>query len=219
MLAEVETQHAPDLLVVTGDLVSRRRAEAYSRLSDELIPFAGRLRVLPGNHDSRRLLRAAFGDLLQRVGSAAVFRVELGGWRLLGLDSVRRPFVHAKFGRRQLDWLAAELRAVDRPVLAFVHHPPARVGTWWLDKDLARDRRRLRRVVEATRLQAFVCGHVHQPYEGTFAGVRVWTTPAVAYQFAPGSWVPRRGARAPGYRVLELRADGGIRSQVVMLAD
>ena len=91
MLGLVRTLEPFDLLVLSGDLANQRRAATYARLRERLRPFAGRLRVLPGNHDSRRLLRAHFGDLLLQGAPAAVFVHELAGWRIVGLDSVRRP--------------------------------------------------------------------------------------------------------------------------------
>lgn len=208
----------PDLLVLTGDLVARRRAASYARLREALGAYRGRLRVLPGNHDSRRMLLAEFGDLLERVGPAAAFELDCRGWRLLGLDSVRRPFVHGAFGRVQLAWFAARVREAGAPVLVFVHHPPIRVGTWWLDKDLPRDRRSLESAVRGSRVRAIVCGHVHQPHEGAFGGVPVLTSPSTAYQFAPRAWLPGKASWRPAYRVLELEPDGALRSRVVALA-
>jgi Icc protein len=200
------TQEPFGLLVLSGDLAKQRQAATYERLHEWLQPFAGRVRVLPGNHDSRRLLRASFGALLPPAGPLC-FRVELAGWTVLGLDSVRRPFVHGRFGRAQLQWLDRELQAAPGPALAFVHHPPIAVGAWWLDKDRPRDRRRLQALLAGSPLRALFCGHVHQEHAGTFATVPVWTTPAVAYQFRPRSIWPAVDSRAPGYRVVDL--DGG----------
>src|SRR5262245_21567137 len=57
------TQEPFDLLVLSGDLANQRRAATYAGLAAALAPFAGRCRVLPGNHDSRRLLRNGFREL------------------------------------------------------------------------------------------------------------------------------------------------------------
>jgi Icc protein len=179
-------------------------------------PFAGRLRVLAGNHDSRRLLRAHFGELLDASAPHVNFVHDLAGWRVLGLDSVQRPFVHGRFGARQLAWLRQQLAAVTRPVLAFVHHPPIAVGCWWLDKDLPRDRAAFGEVLAGRRVQLLACGHVHQAHEGEFAGVRVVTTPATAYQFPPRAKLPDPGARGPGLRVIELDGERATTRAIVL---
>lgn len=212
-------RHEPglDLLVLTGDLVARRRAATYLTLRAALAGHEGRLRVVPGNHDSRSQLCSVFGDCVRRVGPAATFVQDLGGWRILGLDSVRRPFVHGRFGRVQLAWFAEQVRDAGAPLLVFVHHPPIRVGTWWLDKDRPRDRHRFGSVVRGSRVRAIVCGHVHQPHEGEFCGVPVLTSPSTAYQFAPRGWLPGKASGQPAYRVLELDPDGALRSRVVVL--
>jgi 3',5'-cyclic-AMP phosphodiesterase len=206
-----------DLLVLTGDIASQRRPATYRQLRERLQPWLDRVRVLPGNHDSRRLLRAAFGDLLLPGLPTANFALDLGGWRLLGLDSVRRPFVHGKFGAAQLRWLAGELQRTQLPVLLFLHHPPIAVGCWWLDKDRPRDRHRLASMLTGSGVRAIACGHVHQDCAGTFAGVPVHAAPAVAYQFLPHARVPGAVAgRGPGWRWIELR-DAAVRTGVERL--
>src|ERR1700758_2588071 len=53
---------APDFVVISGDLADTPNVEEYDHLKRLLaplkLPFAG----IPGNHDSRELLRAAFPD-------------------------------------------------------------------------------------------------------------------------------------------------------------
>lgn len=205
VLAALPQLEPIDLLVLTGDLASQRRLATYQQLRQRLAAYTGRLRVLPGNHDSRRLLRAAFGDLLVPGRRSANFDVGLGGWRLLGLDSVQRPFVKGRFGSEQLRWLDARLQATPQPVLLFMHHPPLRIGCWWLDKDLPGDHQRFFEVVHRGVVHAIACGHVHQEFEGLLAHARVWTAPAVAYQFRPRSrWPAAIASLQPAWRVIDL---------------
>jgi 3',5'-cyclic AMP phosphodiesterase CpdA len=55
-----EFNPAPDFVVISGDLADTPTAEEYQYLKRMLgqlkLPFAG----IPGNHDSRELMRAAF---------------------------------------------------------------------------------------------------------------------------------------------------------------
>jgi Icc protein len=193
-----------DRLILTGDLANQRRPETYQRLREAVADFGDRLRVLPGNHDDREMVRAAFGDRLLPGSPSLNFVDRLGEHRLLGLDTLRPWRVHGRLGRTQLAWLARELRASDAPVLFFMHHPPIRVGAWWLDKDLLRDHTELRQLVGGRPVRAFFCGHVHQESAGAFGGARVWTTPSTAYQFPPRSLLPRSEATGPAFRVIDL---------------
>src|SRR5690242_8860458 len=52
---------APDLAIATGDLVDHGEAEEYAHLRALLAPLRMPVFVIPGNHDSRDGLRAAFG--------------------------------------------------------------------------------------------------------------------------------------------------------------
>jgi 3',5'-cyclic AMP phosphodiesterase CpdA len=205
----------PDLLVLTGDLANRPRPSIYLRLRELVAGVAVQLRVLPGNHDSRRQLRAAFAELLPPTGPAD-FALDLAGWRIVGLDTQQWPFVFGRLGGIGRRRLRAELQTGGAPVLAFGHHPLNRVGCWWLDKDRLRDRRHVGRIVRGSALRAYVCGHVHQASEGEFAGVPVWTTPSVAYQFRPRALWPDTESLVPAYRVITLDGDQ-LATQVVRL--
>jgi len=52
----------PDIVLATGDLVEGGKPEEYARLRRLLAPLPMPLYVIPGNHDGRDALRAAFAD-------------------------------------------------------------------------------------------------------------------------------------------------------------
>src|ERR1700757_4252736 len=53
---------APDFVVISGDLVDTPAAEEYEYLKSLLAPLKVRFAGIPGNHDGRELMRAAFPD-------------------------------------------------------------------------------------------------------------------------------------------------------------
>jgi Icc protein len=205
----------PDRIVLTGDLAQDPRPETYVALRD-LLADGSPVCFVPGNHDRRERLLGAWGA----PGTKARFEERCGGWRLVGLDTSRRGRVHGRVGREQLRWLEARLAGEDVPTLLFLHHPPLAVGTWWLDKDLLRDRDALRRVVQGCgTVRGVFGGHVHQAHEGRFAGVPVFATPSTAYAFRPRARLPARlDARPPGYRRIDLAA-GGFTTEVCWVDD
>ncbi len=196
-----------DQLVLTGDLASQRRPETYERLREAVDEWADRLRVLPGNHDDREMVRAVFADRLIAGSATLNFVASLGEFRLIGLDTLRPWRVHGRLGKNQLAWLAAELRKSETPALLFMHHPPIRIGIWWLDKDLLRDRGALRDLVERSPVRALFCGHVHQEIAGRLGTASVWTTPSTAYQFPPHALLPGSERTPPAFRVIDLEGD------------
>jgi 3',5'-cyclic-AMP phosphodiesterase len=196
-----------DLLVLTGDLANQRQPATYAQLREAVSEWSDHLRVLPGNHDNREMVRAAFGDRLLPGRPTLNFADQLGDFRVIGLDTLRPWRVHGRLGRAQLAWLARELRRSEVPTLLFMHHPPVRIGTWWLDKDLVRDHEALRDVVQGSSVRAIFTGHVHQEATGRFAGADVWTTPSTAYQFRPRSLLPGSDKTPPAFRVIELEGE------------
>src|ERR1700692_2267277 len=69
----------PDLVVISGDLADTPTAGEYEHLKRLLtqleLPFVG----IPGNHDSRELMRAAFPQAYAFSSGALNQRVEIGG--------------------------------------------------------------------------------------------------------------------------------------------
>src|SRR5471032_2692518 len=78
----------PDFVVISGDLADTPSSEEYEylkRLPALLkLPFAG----IPGNHDSREMMRAAFPSAAYAFSSGPLDQlVEVGGLDLVLLDS------------------------------------------------------------------------------------------------------------------------------------
>ena len=69
----------PDLVVISGDLADTPAVEEYEHLKRLLaqleLPFVG----IPGNHDSRELMRAAFPQDYAFAAGPLNQRLEVGG--------------------------------------------------------------------------------------------------------------------------------------------
>src|SRR5467141_4071755 len=61
----------PDVVVMTGDLVDHGNPAEYEHLRRLLAPLAMPIFVIPGNHDAREPLRAAFAGDGVRASSVA----------------------------------------------------------------------------------------------------------------------------------------------------
>jgi 3',5'-cyclic AMP phosphodiesterase CpdA len=171
----------PDLVVISGDLADTPTAEEYEHLKRLLaqleLPFVG----IPGNHDSRELMRAAFPLADYAFASGPLNqRVEIGGLDLVLLDSSVAGKPHGELDAATLQWLAATLASSpDRPALLFLHHPPFATGIWHMDRQNLLNAGELATVVKRhPRVQLIACGHVHRATLAMFAGVPSTICPA-----------------------------------------
>jgi Icc protein len=170
----------PDLVVISGDLADTPTAAEYEHLKRLLAPLKVRFVSIPGNHDSRQLMRAAFpqpytsalGPLNQRVG--------VGGVDLVLLDSSVHGKPHGELDAPTLQWLEATLvSSPDRPALLFLHHPPFKAGIWHMDRQNLLNAGELASVVRRhPRVQLIATGHVHRATLTMFAGIPTTICPA-----------------------------------------
>ncbi|MDY0909196.1 phosphodiesterase [Microbacterium sp. CFBP9034] len=175
----------PDAIVFTGDLTDLGEPEAYAALRAAVEPVAARLEApviwVAGNHDERTVLRRELLDLAP--SEEPVTGVwDLGGLRLIALDSTVPGWHHGDLDAEQLEWLRGVLR-IPAPlgtVLA-MHHPPLPSHLPLFDILELRDQGRLAEVIAGTDVRAIVAGHLHYSTSGTFAGVPVSVAAATCY--------------------------------------
>ncbi|AUB79033.1 metallophosphoesterase [Spiribacter roseus] len=202
-----------EAVVHTGDLVHDGAVVAYERLRGILEAFGRPVRVMPGNHDAREPLQSVFAGEAVNAGRT----LSVGDWTLISLDSLQVGEVPGRLGADELAALDAALAGLaTRWCLIALHHPPLPVGTPWLDAiGLAEPEALLERVAADPRVRGMICGHVHTAFDGRWRDRRMLTTPATAAQFLAGTPRFTTVPAAPGFRWLDLRADGGIDTGVV----
>jgi 3',5'-cyclic-AMP phosphodiesterase len=170
----------PDLVVISGDLADTPTIEEYEHLRRLLeplkLPFAG----IPGNHDSRELMRAVFPQAYAFAAGPLDRRIEIGGLDLLLLDSSVQGKPHGELDAATLQWLAATLASSpDRPAILFLHHPPFKTGIWHMDRQNLLNAGEFAAVVRGhPRVQLIATGHVHRATLTMFAGVPTTICPA-----------------------------------------
>jgi 3',5'-cyclic-AMP phosphodiesterase len=175
----------PEAIVFTGDLADKGEPEAYEKLRAIVEPSARRLGAeviwVMGNHDDRANLRAGLMDLPADMAPLDK-SYDVGGLRIVTLDSTVPGFHHGEVSDQQLQWLEDELAvpAPDGTILA-LHHPPVPSV---LDLSVLvelRDQRRLADVVRGSDVRSILAGHLHYSTTATFAGVPVSVASATCY--------------------------------------
>jgi len=175
----------PDAIVFTGDLTDLGEPAAYAALRTAIEPVAARLGApvvwVAGNHDERPALRR---DLLglEPTEEPVTAVHDLGGLRLIVLDTTVPGWHHGDLDDTQLEWLRLELTtAAPLGTILAMHHPPLPSHIPLFDILELRDQSRLARVVAGTDVRAILAGHLHYSTTGTFAGVPVSVAAATCY--------------------------------------
>jgi Icc protein len=171
----------PDLVVISGDLADTPTREEYEYLKRLLAPLKLPVVSIPGNHDSRELMRSAFPEAAYAFPSGALNqRAEIGGLDLVLLDSSVHGKPHGELDAPTLQWLEATLASsAERPALLFLHHPPFKTGIWHMDRQNLRNADELADIVRRhPRVQLIATGHVHRATLAMFAGVPATICPA-----------------------------------------
>ena len=207
----------PDAVTVTGDLTDLGRPEEYAVLRELLAPLAMPIYVIPGNHDDRDALRAAFLDhaYLEQSKHYIQYAIDTHPLRIVALDTVVAGESGGELCRERLAWLERTLaRMPDRPTVILMHHPPFKTFIGHMDVFGLRDPDALASVIERyPQVEAILCGHVHRPVEVRFAGTIASIAPSTAHQIAldldvdaPGRFV----MEPPAYRLHAYSPDSGV---------
>lgn len=127
---------SPDLVLLTGDLVDRGDEPSTLLLKTLLQDLNSPYYLIPGNHDSRELLRHVFGQehgYLGKQGSidyAIPYRKQD---QIVMLDTTRyapngRVLLTGQLSVAQLAWLEQILAACSGSSILAMHHPPVNLS-------------------------------------------------------------------------------------------
>lgn len=175
----------PDAIVFTGDLTDLGEPEAYAALKSAVEPVAAKLGApiawVAGNHDERPALRQSLLGLAP-TEEPVTGVWDLGGLRLVALDSSVPGWHHGDLDDAQLEWLRDVLstRAPLGTILA-LHHPPLPSHLPLFDILELRDQGRLAEVLVGSDVRAILAGHLHYSTSGSFAGIPVSVAAATCY--------------------------------------
>lgn len=178
----------PDFVICTGDLTERGEPDDYAELAALLAELAMPFALIPGNHDRREPLRAAFPALPWGDGADGLLchEIDLGALRLIALDTLLPGEEGGELGAAQLAWLEGRLaQAGGERVLVAMHHPPIAVGIPAFDDMNCRDGEALGALLgRHAGIEAVICGHVHRAISLRWAGTALHVTPSTAYQYS-----------------------------------
>ena len=171
---------------MSGDIADDGASASYERALELLEPL-GALPVfaLPGNHDDRAALRAAFG-LPGRGDEPIRYSADAGALRLIACDTLIPGSDAGSFDASSREWLERELALdAERPTVIAMHHPPILSGLDALDEIglPAADRQGLAAIVARNpQVVGVIAGHVHRGAAGALGGKPAFICPATNLQ-------------------------------------
>jgi len=215
----------PDVAVVTGDLVDHGEPAEYDRLRQLLAPLRMPVFVIPGNHDAREPLRAAFGgDGYLPAAGYLQYAIEDYPLRLVTLDTLIPGKHDGMLCAERLRWLDAALAAQPaRPTAILMHHPPFATGITYMDNYGLDNAAGLAEVVgRHPQVERILCGHLHRAIDRRFAGTVAGTAPSTAHQVRLNLVPDARLSfifEPPGYQLHLWQAETGLVTHTASFGD
>lgn len=207
-----EYREGIDLLLLTGDLVHDASVAGYTRLKQQVEQFGVPACCLPGNHDLPDILSNELrGDLVKSPKTAVI-----GNWVIVLLDSTQPHSEGGHLSDQELQRLQSTLQShPEQHILIALHHHPVLINSAWMDKMSLDNPEPFLQLIEQYRnVKGVVWGHIHQSFESDHQGVRMMGTPSTCIQFLENQDRFGLSTAPPGFRWLELTADGRICSGI-----
>lgn len=215
VLSEIQQQQYDyDLVLATGDLVQDNSDEGYLRFHQEVKALNNKMVFwIPGNHD----FQPKMFEILKEDSVSAKKHILLGDkWQILLLDSQVQGVPHGQLEAEELDWLKLKLQEYpERYSLVVLHHHLLSTGSAWLDQHNLRNANELAEVLAPFKnVKALLYGHIHQQVDSEWLGYQVMATPSTCIQFKADSNTFALDVVQPGWREIDLYADGHIETRV-----
>jgi Icc protein len=201
-----------DLILVSGDLAQDPCTASYQRILETLAAYQTKTVCLAGNHDDWQLMQ----QILNTAQISCDKQVLLAQWQLINLNSQKLTDPGGFLLQTELDFLSHCLdEQPDRHAMIAVHHNCTPSHSAWLDTMTISNAKDLFVLLEKyPQVQVITTGHIHQCLETLYQGINILGVPSTCFQFKPNCKDFTLDTIAPGYRVLQLYADGRIETQV-----
>lgn len=204
-------------VLCTGDISQDNSSASYRRFAEAVATLAAPQYWIAGNHDEVSRMKAALG-----VDNPCFTRAfSLPGWRIIMLNSNVVGEVYGHLAPEELEFLARELEASrNESALVCLHHNCVPVAAAWLQKHALKNSAELFAVLDRFKhVKAVLFGHIHQELVHERNQVLYLGSPSTCIQFHPVSDEFKLDTCNPGYRWLELSANGDLRTGVNRVTD
>lgn len=217
-------EYEADVILLTGDLVNDERADEYAVLAETIANPPAPLYLMPGNHDDRSHLLAAFPAhaYLPRTGHLS-FSIDDFPVRIVAVDQIVPGETHGLLTKEHAKWLDRTLAAKQRkPTILALHHPPFLTHDRLFDKIGLLDAELFASVIARHRqVGRIICGHHHRMVVGQVAHAPAIIAPSTSWTYGlamvPSQDLAPRTAEEPGWVLHVWTETGGFASHFMGL--
>ncbi len=186
----------PDLIIHTGDVTNAPSTKAYQTAAESFTSLKAPLYFTTGNHDDARLIKQYLPSSpktpLVDDEDRLAYHWNAGHLRFYNLDA-RVPDEdgpHGEIPQNQLDALREDIASHDLPYAVFLHFPPFRMGSIWMDKKLIlTNGPALHEILKESspdryRIRGVFFGHTHRSIQLYREGILYSGIASPAFQFS-----------------------------------
>ncbi len=178
-----------DLVVNLGDLIHQVDEKTDEKVYKGAVDFLNqekKLKSVIGNHDAVYLSREQLAILIGEKNTYYAF--DLGGYRHIVLDGFREAWgCPHEIDRKQMEWLQAELKNTDLPVLVYCHYPldeqNLESSVYFKncpEEAFIKNKKEVREILEASKkVIAVFNGHLHLSHQMRIHGIDYVTVPSL----------------------------------------
>ncbi|MGB8697611.1 3',5'-cyclic-AMP phosphodiesterase [Acinetobacter sp.] len=210
VMKQIQQQYPnADAIIHTGDLAQVPVKETYTRYLEFMQSLGIPFYQIPGNHDNIDLF--PFYHDQNRVHA-----IHFGRWSIVLLNSAVRDKTDGWIEEAQLHQLDQILSKFQQQfVLVACHHHPFDMKSKWIDQHKLKNTENLIDILARhSNVKAVVSGHVHQDSLNEWKNIQFFSTPSTCVQFRPLSEDFALDEEAPGFRVLHLKANGELHTEI-----
>lgn len=207
-----DAKHKADMVLATGDISQDYSPQSYQHFAQLISQLALPCHYLPGNHDNPQVMHLHMQDK-KLYGEQ---RILAGNWQILMLNSTILGKPSGRLAQIEFELIDKAIAAhPQQHLLLVMHHNPVATGCQWLDQhQLANGEAFLQHISQYSQVKAVLWGHVHQQldrqYDRKPIPISLMATPSTCIQFKPASKEFALDTKQPGYRLLDLHADGSM---------
>ncbi len=186
----------PDAVVCSGDLTNEGFRQEYKNWLAYAERIEAPVHTVPGNHDSRNVGYLHFEDLI----GPRMWSVDVGGVRIVGVDSSEPDLNKGKVGRFHYEWIKEEFGRPAAVRVFVLHHHLLPVPGTGRERSTVSDAGDLLEVLIHAGTNIVLSGHKHVPYVWRLEGMYIANAGTV-------SSLRVRGYTKPCYNVLSFDGD------------
>ena len=204
--------HHIDLTLLTGDISQDNSEASYQKCLEVFRYQSHPVAWITGNHDDLAMQESLLCSGAITPSKRILFR----HWQLLLLNSQIEGKVCGAICDQELALIAqAASQYPNHHIMLVMHHHPVAMESAWIDKHCLTNSTQLWQVLaKVPQVKSIMFGHVHQEVDTTFQGVRVLGVPSTSVQFTPKQDEFGVDSAQPGFRHLELLANGSVKTKV-----